>query len=49
MEVKKRTLKCSNCGNIWDTKSKKQFVTCTDCLRKIPNKNIKEVNNNGKV
>lgn len=35
--IEKKTIKCTHCNNIWDTKSKKKFVTCPDCLRKVLN------------
>jgi DNA-directed RNA polymerase subunit RPC12/RpoP len=41
----KKTIKCSNCGYIWETESKKKFVTCPDCLNKtiVEEYKLKEV------
>jgi len=38
-------LKCPKCEYEWETKSEKMYVVCPNCLLKIKNKKIKEINN----
>lgn len=32
--------KCQECGYEWETESKLRFVSCPNCLRKVPNNTI---------
>ena len=33
--IEKRHVKCPHCGHEWDTKSKKAYTCCPDCMYKL--------------
>lgn len=37
MKKQMRRTKCQDCGYKWETSSKLNFVSCPNCLRKVPN------------
>lgn len=41
--MKKQKIKCKNCGHLWETKSERMFVTCSNCLSKVKNFPIKKL------
>ena len=45
---KKKEKTCQHCHYVWETTSKKKYVTCPDCLRKTNGGNKKVVKGSGK-